>query len=438
MSPVIQIESFPKRNGPHIAGVITAYTGIYGAAELLKNLPAKFEVEPETLEDLRRQLEQLGCNQDVVTIDRIDREAEPTLKEEQAAFLKLLAESTPRFFITPSLVALNVLVFGAMVLTGVSPVQPTIEQLLLWGANFGPFTLDDQWWRLLSSTFVHIGVFHLAVNMWVLWDLGRLAERMFGNWTFLILYLFSGLGGSIASLLWNPRVVSAGASGAVFGVAGGLVAFWYLGKLEVPRRVIKNNLNSILVFVGYNLFYGFGQAGIDNAAHAGGLVIGLVIGALLHRPLPPPEKYSRVRYSLVCSGVALSLVAGAAFVKTQSTDQTVKVFAAGKLLDAGELDKAIPQLEAALAVEPDHPLGNFFLGVAYARKGLQDEAIGLLKKTVELKPDFADAYYFLGALYFEKGDYVEAIAPLRKTLELEPNHAGAQSMMEVLAPLQPQ
>lgn len=434
MSPVIRIESFPKRNGPHIAGVITAYTGIYGAAELLENLPAQFEVEPETLEDLKRQLEQLGCNQDVVTIDRIDREAEPTPQEEQAAFLKLLAESTPRFFITPILLVLNVLIFAAMVLTGVSPLEPTIEQLLLWGANFGPITLNDEWWRLLSSTFVHIGIFHLAVNMWVLWDLGRLAERMFGNWTFLILYLLSGLGGSIASLFWNPRVVSAGASGAVFGVAGGLVTFWYLGKLEVPRRVIKNNLNSILVFVGYNLFYGFTETGIDNAAHAGGLLIGLVIGALLHRPLPPPETYSRVRYSLVCSGVALSLIAGFAFVKTQTTGTTVKVFAAGKLLDAGEWDKGIAQLKEALEVDPDNALGNFFLGYAYMRKGLPDQAMGPLKKAVELKPDLADAHHILGVAYVQKGRNTEAMASFRKTLELKPDHEGAQHMIKLLAP----
>jgi len=132
-----------------------------------------------------------------------------------------------------------VVVFVIMVALGVGLLQPTSEQLLIFGANFGPLTVNQQWWRLLSCTFVHIGIMHLLLNMWCLWNLGNLAERMFGNFAFVMLYLLSGLGGSIASLWWNPTIVSAGASSAVFGVAGSVIAFLHFGKVHLPPVAVK-------------------------------------------------------------------------------------------------------------------------------------------------------------------------------------------------------
>jgi rhomboid protease GluP len=225
-------------------------------------------------------------------------------------FGQLLAVSTPRYFVAPTLIGLNVAVFALMVLLGVSPLGPTNEQALFWGANYGPFTLDGQWWRLLSSTFLHFGIIHLALNMQCLWRLGQLTERLYGNWAFLTLYILSGLGGSVASLWWNPNTFSAGASGAIFGVAGGLVAFLYLSKLPMPRAAIQGIMTSTLIFVGYNLLFGFTSTGIDNAAHIGGLVTGALVGALLTRPLPPPEGHSRFARYLVAVSLVMLLVVG--------------------------------------------------------------------------------------------------------------------------------
>src|SRR5215510_9190483 len=236
-------------------------------------------------------------------------------KSAEAAFHSLLTEATPRGFITPIIIALNIVVFVAMLATGVSFFAPQSDQLLKWGADYGLQTLNGEWWRLLSSVFVHIGVVHLLLYMWCLWSLGRLAERMFGNWTFLALYLLSGLGGGLASVWRNPSIVSAGASGAVFGVAGGLVAFWYFGKVALPRSIIKRDFVSILTFVGYNLTYGFAKEGVDNAAHIGGLFVGLALGALLHRPLPVTTVPSRLRIGLICVGAALTMVPVAALAR---------------------------------------------------------------------------------------------------------------------------
>lgn len=99
--------------------------------------------------------------------------------------------------VTPVLVGLCVLVFVSMVFSKISPTRPSTEQLLHWGANFGPLTLAGQRWRLLSSVFLHIGIVHLAVNMWCLWNLGELAERIYGRAAFLALYVTAGITGAI-------------------------------------------------------------------------------------------------------------------------------------------------------------------------------------------------------------------------------------------------
>ena len=111
--------------------------------------------------------------------------------------------------ITTALVGLNVLVFVAMVLGGVSAVLPNTQQLLHWGANFGPLSLGAQPWRILTSNYLHIGIIHIALNMWCLWNLGFLAERIFDPWTYLLTYTACGISGSLASLWLHPMVVGA-------------------------------------------------------------------------------------------------------------------------------------------------------------------------------------------------------------------------------------
>ncbi len=136
--------------------------------------------------------------------------------------------------VTRALVGINVAVFVAMALSGVSLSEPTVAELLKWGANYGPLSLGPAPWRLLASNYLHIGLLHILFNMWCLWDLGNLAERVFDPWTYLLTYTLCGVAGSLASLWWHPLVIGAGASGAIFGLAGVLIAALYLGKLAHP------------------------------------------------------------------------------------------------------------------------------------------------------------------------------------------------------------
>jgi len=129
--------------------------------------------------------------------------------------------------VTRIIIAVNVLVYVAMGLSGVSWTDPSVLQAIRWGADFGPLTLSGQWWRLFTSMFVHFGFFHILLNMWCLRNLAVALEPMMGRLAFSITYLFSGLAASAVSTAWNPWRASAGASGAIFGIAGAFVS--YLG-----------------------------------------------------------------------------------------------------------------------------------------------------------------------------------------------------------------
>jgi rhomboid protease GluP len=230
--------------------------------------------------------------------------------DEGTAFQRLLVALTPRVFVTKALVAINVAVFVLMVAAGTSAFKPSGEDLVRWGANFGPQTLAGEWWRLLTATFLHVGLLHLAFNMWVLFTGGPLVERLLGNVGFLLLYLVSGLVGSVASLLWNPMMVSAGASGAIFGVFGALVAVGLRQRGSVPMEQVERLRNSGLAFVGYNLVFGFFIPNIDVAAHLGGLAAGFLGGLVLRQPLRPEARRGRPVRNVFLVALGLVLVLG--------------------------------------------------------------------------------------------------------------------------------
>jgi rhomboid protease GluP len=197
-------------------------------------------------------------------------------KEKLTGFFSIF-KPVDGYFITPILMILNITVFALMVISGIHFLMPESQHLLDWGANFRPMTLEGQPWRLFTSCFLHIGVIHLLMNMYALLYIGVLLEPYLGKTRFLAAYLISGIAASMASLWWNDLTISAGASGAIFGMYGVFLALLSTNLLD--RSAKKTLLVSIGVFVGYNLLSGLEpESGIDNAAHIGGLLSGLVIG----------------------------------------------------------------------------------------------------------------------------------------------------------------
>lgn len=211
----------------------------------------------------------------------------PLNKKEKISGVLSLITPSKGYFVTPIIMILNIVVFVVMTISGVHLLMPSNESLILWGANFRPITIDGQWWRLFTSTFLHIGILHLLMNMYALTYIGLLLEPYLGKARFLSAYLIAGISGSVASVFWNDLTISAGASGAIFGMYGVFISLLTTKLIEKSAR--KSLLISIGIFVFYNLLNGL-KGGIDNAAHIGGLLSGLLIGYSFYPSLIKPNK----------------------------------------------------------------------------------------------------------------------------------------------------
>ena len=211
--------------------------------------------------------------------------------------------------LTQVIFGINVAVFLGMALSGSTIMDFPVRELVAWGANVGALTFSGEWWRLLTNIFVHGGLIHIAFNMWCLWNLGQLCESLYGRWTYAAVYLICGLGASLASAAWHPYTPSVGASGAIFGLAGALITALKLGEFSVPRPALSGTLRSLGAFVVYNLIFGFALPGIDNTAHIGGLITGLIVGALV--ALIAPQQGQAPRRAAIFVVVLLALAGGA-------------------------------------------------------------------------------------------------------------------------------
>jgi rhomboid protease GluP len=291
----------------------------------------------------------------------------------------------PKAWLTYSLVGLNVLIFAGMVLRGMSPMMPANSGLLQWGANYGPLSLGAQPWRILTSNYLHGGIVHLLLNMWCLWNLGQLAEFVFGRWTTLLVYTACGLAGSVASLGWHPLVVGVGASGAIFGLAGALIAAIYLGKLPYAKEGFKRTFKSLLSFAFYNLLFGAAIRGVDNAAHIGGLVMGLVLGAVLGQVLIHPPDERKSLDTLVFGGALLVLLGAFTLVKHQQ-GYVVPLGRAVEQLQQGQTEAAVSTLKDGTQAYPKSYQLQEALAEVYAEKGMQAEAEAAQQRAQELQP----------------------------------------------------
>jgi membrane associated rhomboid family serine protease len=182
------------------------------------------------------------------------------------------------YYITPILVDANLVIFIAMVLSGAGFVTLNTPTLLAWGANYTPLTMNGQWWRLLTSMFLHGGLMHVLVNMYALVIVGVMLEPVLGKNRYLSVYLITGIIGSVASILTHKATVSVGASGAIFGMYGIFLALMLTNVF--PRQVRSSFLSAIILMIVMTFVTGLG-GGIDNSAHAGGLLSGIIIGFML-------------------------------------------------------------------------------------------------------------------------------------------------------------
>ncbi|WP_230588247.1 rhomboid family intramembrane serine protease [Ralstonia solanacearum] len=276
----------------------------------------------------------------------------------------------PRF--TYALIALNVLAWLVTLLLGGNPLQTPISVLFSLGGNAAFEVQHGEWWRLLSATFLHAGVLHLAINMVGLYATGIAVERIYGPAAYLLIYLGAGLLGSALSLSFAAQhAIGVGASGAVFGVAGAwLVAIGrYRGLM--PQTLSKRLLTQLGLFVLYSLAQGLTKPGVDNAAHIGGLVGGCMLAMILparldmdryHRLLP-----GRAAMALAAAGAGIAVLATLApkamldhrqfFANAEAAERGFNAFgAAADAMQADQQALAAGRLSARQWVERSHAI----------------------------------------------------------------------------------
>jgi rhomboid protease GluP len=256
---------------------------------------------------------------------KIDESIEQT-KQVINDFAADLKAATPNNWVTIVLAIVNVAVYAVLLVVQNGGISPTASVLTEWGANYGPLTVHgNQWWRLLACCFLHANILHLAFNMYALIQVGRLTEKLFGNWFFLLIYLGCGIMASLTSLWSHPAIPSVGASGAIFGIYGALVGYLIRQHTGLPRLVARSVWQSAIIFFIWNLIYNLnaleanaigssGGVSIDVAAHVGGLLSGIVFGYLGARPLDLHQRRNLAYNRGVALAAAIGLAVALLFI----------------------------------------------------------------------------------------------------------------------------
>lgn len=248
-------------------GIVIRSLLVTGSA-LVKDL-----MQVEELLGVRFQID-LEREYESFEVDRLKWYTLERIAEKKREEQRLFHHDKPRF--TYILIGIQIFIFLLMELFGSS--RNTLI-LILFGAKYTPLILEGQWWRLITPMFLHIGIIHLLMNSMALYYLGTTVERIFGRFRFLFIFLLAGFMGNVASFVFSPQSISAGASGGIFGLFGALLFF----GLVHPRPFFRTMGANIITLVGINLLIGF-LPGIDFAGHLGGLVGGFLAAAIVSLP----------------------------------------------------------------------------------------------------------------------------------------------------------
>jgi rhomboid protease GluP len=330
-----------------------------------------------------------------------------------------------RPIVTWILLAIIVVVFLVEMLAGGSTNS---EVLVRMGAKVTPLVAAGEYWRLFTSMFLHIGWMHLLFNSYALFAIGTGLEQLYGHWRFLTIYLLSGLFGSLFSYAFSDSL-SAGASGAIFGIVGAQAAFFLLHRERLGAWG-RSRLMNTAIFVAINLVWGFTQAGIDNMAHIGGLLSGFALGWAL----APRYKLDPVRVRVVddnrlgrywpALALAVALLVGGTGLATfvQRNSPRSHLLRAQLAVDQEAWDEAATEFEQALARDPDLAEADtyFYLGLAYNHLEQPEKAARAYESALELEPDHSPALWNLAITNLDLARYAEARSQFEAYAELVP------------------
>jgi len=253
------------------------------------------------------------------------------------------------------------------------------------GANTGPLTLSGEYWRLFTAGFLHANIFHIGFNMWCLWSLGRLSERLFGKWQTFAIYMITGVGGALLSIAYDHQRSELGASGAIFGIVGAVMAGVKFGNLAISAGEKRAIFSSVIFFAIFNFMFGL-YGNTDNMCHLGGFVTGLLVGL----PLSAFARHNKLLQVGTLIVTSMSLAAGASELVQQNGPEAKKI-AAAIAWRQRNYAKAVHLLEQYTVARPQDDEGLVFLGEAYLSTNEPDKAIGAFELALRVNPNSEDA-----------------------------------------------
>ncbi|HJX85886.1 MAG TPA: rhomboid family intramembrane serine protease [Candidatus Angelobacter sp.] len=293
------------------------------------------------------------------------------------------------------------------------------ELLLQWGSNSGPLTLGGQYWRVITSLFVHLSIGHLLVNMLFLWFLGTHLDRILGRPKTLAIYLLTGVAASLVGMGWHPALNAAGSSGAISGLAGVLLSLFGFAKLGLPRlKIISILAWTLWGTLPVELLWHRLDPGTDYAAHIGGLVSGAIIGGFLAWTFrtSPAERKSRQRRLLVLSTAALVVMFAGVAVWRRDVVEEYREELALHLPSPF----SIIHSQRIVSQNPNDAQAHALLGIAYLAHANLDRAAAEYRRALEIQPGDPSYQSTLASLYSIMGRYSDAVALYREILARGP------------------
>jgi len=285
--------------------------------------------------------------------------------------------------VTAALLAINIVAFLLQQVPGLHVTD--------LGVNFGPLTISGEYWRLFTAGFLHGGIIHIALNMWCLFSLGRLSERLFGKWQTFAIYMVTGVGGALLSIANSPQHAELGASGAVFGIVGAVIAGVKFGELNISSGEKKAIISSAVSFAVLNFMLGFSGFGssvvgrVDNMCHLGGFITGLMVGL----PLGAFHRKQLLQLATLIVTSAVLTAGGRELVQREGAGayKTAAVIA----WQNKDYAKTVSLLEKYTVAMPEDDVGLLMLGEAYANNNEPDKAIAAFEQALRVNPNSEDA-----------------------------------------------
>lgn len=298
--------------------------------------------------------------------------------------------------------------------------------LIKYGAKYNYYIYEGEWWRFVTPIFLHIGFLHLVMNTLSLYYLGTAVERMYGNFRFVFIYLFAGVTGFIASFL-TSSVVSAGASGAIFGCFGALLYFGVIYPKLFSRTMGANSIGILVI----NIIIGFSVSSIDNAGHLGGLAGGFLAAGSVHFP-----KRKKLLLQFLFSFTAIAVIWGSLAYgysdEVKAEDESIYMLAQ-QLLQQENYEQAYEILKK-FEENTKNPTAPFYFSLSFVeiKLGVLTDGKEHLQKAIELEPEFPEAHYNLALIFYEEGDLEQARIHAEKASKLKPEQQEYSKLLKEL------